>query len=106
MTFAHKVGGEVATFGVSDAPGGQGGVLALVDVGASVTIARVAFATRTKVTAKGIGAIGKDIAWPVFAFVVVGHITPFTPIAIVTVALTVQTGAVFTFTACRITTII
>lgn len=106
LTFTHKVGGQIATLCVLHASSRQGGVLTLVDVCALMAITRIAFTAWAKVRAQCISAIGKDITRPIFALVVVGHVATFSPISIVTVALTIQTRAVSTFTASRITTII
>ena len=99
------MGGQVATLGVFDTLAREGGVLALVDIRAGVAIPCVALSTRAKVAAQGVCAIGENVARPIFALVVIGHVATFASIAIVTMALAVQTGAVFAFTTCRVTTI-
>ena len=71
-----------------------------------MTVPAITFATGTKVAAQSVGAVGKYVAGSVFALVVIGHIATLAPVSIVTMALTIQTSAVFTITACRITTII
>ena len=71
-----------------------------------MTVPAITFATGTKVAAQSVCAVGKYVTRPVFALVVIGHIATLAPVSIVTMALTIQTSAVFTITACRITTII
>ena len=71
-----------------------------------MTVPAITFATGTKVAAQSVGAVGKYVTGSVFALVVIGHIATLAPVSIVTMALTIQTSAVFTITACRITTII
>ncbi len=100
------MGGEVATLCVFDAFGGEGGNLTFVDVRAGVAVSGVALSARAEVAAQSVGTVGEDIARPILALVVIRHVAAFTPIAIVTVALTIQTGSVPTFTACRIAAVI
>ena len=106
FAFADIVGGEVTTLGILDTLRSEDGVGTFVNIGTFVSIPSVTFTTGTKVTTEGIGAIGKDVTWPIFALIVIGHIATLTPVTIVTMTLTIQTRAVFTITACRITTII
>ena len=84
---------------VSHAPARQLRVFTLVDVLAVVAIAGVSLATGAEVAAQGVGAVGEDVARPVLALVVVGHVTTLAAVAIVTVALAVQAGAVLALPA-------
>ena len=74
-------------------------VFTLVDVLAVVAIAGVSLATGAEVAAQGVGAVGEDVARPVLALVVVGHVAALAAVAIVTVALAVQAGAVLALPA-------
>ena len=69
-------------------------VFALVDVLAVVAVAGVALSAGTEVAAEGVRAVREDVAGPVLALVVVGHVATLAAVAVVAVALAVQAGAV------------
>ena len=66
---------------------------------AVVAVPEVALPARAEVAAQGVGAVREDVARPIFTLVVVGHVTTRAAVAIVTVALAVQAGAVLALPA-------
>ena len=71
-----------------------------------MSVSGVALPARAEVAAQCVGAVSKDIAGSVLALVLIGHVATLATVAVVTVALTVQTGTVFTFAACCVATVV
>ena len=64
-----------------------------------MAVPEVALPARAEVAAQGVGAVREDVARPIFTLVVVGHVATLAAVAIVTVALAVQAGAVLALPA-------
>ena len=79
--------GQITAFRVGDTTAGVFWELALVNVLAMVSIAFVALVAGTEVASERVGAVAEDVTRPVLALVLVGHITAFASVAVVTIAL-------------------
>jgi hypothetical protein len=99
LALADKMGWKVAALSIGHASARQLRVFTLVDVLAVVAIAGVALSAGAEVAAEGVGAVGEDVAGSVLALVVVRHVATLASVAIVTVALAVQAGAVLALTS-------
>ena len=84
---ANVVRGQIATLRVGDTTAGELWELALVNVSTVVPIAFITLVTGTKISSESVCAVAEDVTGPVLALVLIGHITAFASVAVVTIAL-------------------
>lgn len=94
FTFAGVVGRQVAALGIFNAFSSQFRILALVDIRAGETIAFIARVTGTGETAQSVGTLSENVTRSIFALVFVWSRAAAASVAIVTMALVIQTGAI------------
>jgi hypothetical protein len=96
VTFAKEMGWQVATPRVFHAPPRYRGILAFVNILAVEAVAPVPGVASAREAAQGVGAVGEDVARPVFALVLVWNFTVASSISVVAMALAVQASAILT----------
>jgi len=88
------MGRQVAALGVFNAFGRQFRILALVDIRAGETIAFVARVAGTGEAAQGIGTLCEHVTRSILALVFVWGRAAAASVAVITVALVIQTGTI------------
>lgn len=96
LALADVVARQVATLGVLHAQGSQRRNLALVDVVAVEAVSLVTGEAGAVEAAHGVRTVGKHVARPILALVLVWHLTTLASVAVVAVTQVVKAGTVCT----------